>query len=164
MSEHRILAARFLTPLPEDDREPLDRIFVRDLVVMASIGVHAHERLAPQRIRVNVQLEVRLERGALQDSIAKVVSYEDIVTGVKRLTAEEHINLVETLAERIAELCLTDQRAVRVEVRVEKLDIEPDAESVGVEITRLASPPSAKVTQLSPPERRPRKAKSGGED
>jgi dihydroneopterin aldolase len=47
-----------------------------------------------------------------------------------------HINLVETLAERVAEICLVPDDARDVRVRVEKLDIVPDAAAVGVEIHR----------------------------
>jgi dihydroneopterin aldolase len=113
------------------------RVFVRDLVLPCAIGVHAHEQDAPQRVRVNVDLMVREDNRTLRDRIENVVSYEQIVDGVRALTAEGHINLVETLAERIAGLCLADGRVSRVRVRVEKLDIYAEAASVGVEIERV---------------------------
>jgi len=61
------------------------------------------------------------------------------VNGARALTSDGHINLVETLAERIAALCLADARVSSVRVRVEKLDIYEQADSVGVEIERLQS-------------------------
>ena len=54
---------------------------------------------------------------------------------IKRLAAGGHINLVETLAEAIADICVTDPRVREARVMIEKLDFEPDA-SVGVEIER----------------------------
>jgi dihydroneopterin aldolase len=114
----------------------LYRILVRDLVLKCLIGIHAHELLAPQRVRVNVEMAVFEQAGPLSDDIANVVSYEDVIEGIKRMLAEGHINLVETLAEKIADLCLGDARVASVRIRVEKLDVYAEAASVGIEIER----------------------------
>jgi dihydroneopterin aldolase len=114
----------------------LYRILVRDVVLKCLIGIHAHELLAPQRVRINVDMAVLEQAGPLSDDIANVVSYEDVIEGIKRMLAEGHINLVETLAEKIANLCLADQRVNSVRVRVEKLDVYAEAASVGIEIER----------------------------
>ena len=127
-----------LRPLARSGAEPsYRRVFVRDLVLTCAIGVHAHERDAPQRVRINVELMVREDERNLQDRIENVLSYEHIVDGVRAITEESHINLVETLAERIAGLCLADARVARGRVCVEKLDIYEEAASVGVEIERV---------------------------
>jgi dihydroneopterin aldolase len=114
----------------------LYRILVRDLVLKCSIGIHAHERLAPQRVRINVEMAVFEQAGPLSDDIANVVSYEDVIEGIKAMLAKGHINLVETLAENIAGLCLDDERVDSVRVRVEKPDVYAEAASVGIEIER----------------------------
>ena len=127
-----------LRPLARSGAEPsYRRVFVRDLVLTCAIGVHAHEHDAPQRVRINVELMVREDERNLQDRIENVLSYEHIVDGVRAITEESHINLVETLAERIAGLCLADARVARVRGCVEKLDIYEEAASVGVEIERV---------------------------
>lgn len=114
----------------------LYRILVRDLVLKCLIGIHAHELLAPQRVRINVEMAVLEQAGPSSDDIANVVSYEDVIEGIKRLLAEGHINLVETLAEKIASLCLVDSRVRSARIRVEKLDVYAEAASVGIEIER----------------------------
>jgi len=114
----------------------LYRILVRDLVLKCLIGIHAHELLAPQRVRINVDMSVLEQAGPLCDDIANVVSYEDVIDGIKAMLAEGHINLVETLAEKIAELCLVDERVETARIRVEKLDVYAEAASVGIEIER----------------------------
>lgn len=114
----------------------LYRILVRDLVLKCLIGIHPHELLAPQRVRINVDMAVLEQAGPLSDDIANVVSYEDVIEGIKRMLAEGHINLVETLAEKVAGLCLVDDRVASVTVRVEKLDVYAEAASVGIEIER----------------------------
>ncbi|MDP7543999.1 MAG: dihydroneopterin aldolase, partial [Alphaproteobacteria bacterium] len=73
---------------------------------------------------------------ATGDDIANVVSYEDVISGIKDLLARGHVGLVETLAEEIADICLDDGRVRVVRVRVEKLDVFDEAVSVGVEIER----------------------------
>jgi len=59
-----------------------------------------------------------------------------VVKKVEAILAEGHINLVETLCEKIAAACLKDRRVMAARVRVEKPDIIPNARSVGVEIER----------------------------
>lgn len=110
-------------------------VFVRDLVLDCSIGVHAHEKLGAQRVRINLDLAVREDR-PIGDNIGNVVCYEAIVLGIRALVAAGHVNLVETLAERIAAMCLDDPRVRTARIRVEKLDVFADATSVGVEIER----------------------------
>lgn len=120
-----------------DARNAIRHVFIRDLVLSCSIGVHRHERTNHQRIRVNIDLAVRDDRD-LDDDIGNVVCYEQITKGVREIVASRHIKLVETVAEEIAAMCLDDQRVRSVRVRVEKLDIVPDAASVGVELERFS--------------------------
>src|SRR5690606_20354497 len=86
----------------------LRRMFVRDLVLTCRIGVYRHERFGGQRVRVSVDLGVREE--PLADRLSDVVCYDRIVAAIRRIAAAEHVNLVETLAERIAAVCLEDPR------------------------------------------------------
>jgi len=124
-------------PLRLADAEySLRHVFVRDLVLEASIGVHRHEKRGRQPIRVNIDLTVD-DILPIEDRLDHVVDYEIIVAGVRSLVASGHINLVETLAERIAALCLSDRRVAAARVRVEKLEVVAEAVSVGVEIERL---------------------------
>lgn len=111
-----------------------DRIFVRGLVLPVAIGVYDEEQGITQKVRFTIEAAVATGVNAKQDMIAEVPSYDDLVGAVRAVIAEGHINLVETLAERIAERCLKDKRIVAVLVRVEKLERGPD--SVGVEIIR----------------------------
>ncbi len=111
------------------------KVFIRDLVLSCRIGVHQHERVANQRVRINLELAVE-DPGPIDDDLDKVVCYSEIMTGIRQVVGAGHINLVETLAERIAAMCLGDRRVRAVRVKVEKLDVFPEAESVGVEIER----------------------------
>jgi 7,8-dihydroneopterin aldolase/epimerase/oxygenase len=114
----------------------LRHVFVRDLEIMATLGIYEHEKTTPQRIIVNVDLSVQESEGPMSDDISHVVSYEIVVKKIEAIIAEGHVNLVETLAEKFAEACLRDKRVVAARVRIEKPDIIPNARSVGVEIER----------------------------
>jgi 7,8-dihydroneopterin aldolase/epimerase/oxygenase len=113
---------------------PLDRISVRDYTRLVEIGAFRSERGVTQRLRFNVVLEVSHHTAAQDDDVDKVISYDTITEAIETEIAAERINLLETLAERIAARCLADARAVRVFVRIEKLDRIPGA--LGVEIVR----------------------------
>jgi dihydroneopterin aldolase len=114
------------------------RVFVRDMVLQAAIGVYPHEHRGTQRIRVNVDLAVQ-ETGIGEDRLESVVSYELVVKRVQAIVAVGHTKLVESLAERIAASCLEDARVLRALVRVEKLDVFEAVGSVGVEVERCNS-------------------------
>ncbi len=124
----------------------LRHVFLRDMVLDASIGIHPHEHVATQRIRINVNLAVdddggrSLSRPAIgRDELSRVVDYERVAATVRLLVGTGHVKLVETLAERIAEACLQDRRVHLARIRIEKLDIFTDAASAGVEIERRQS-------------------------
>lgn len=125
-----------MTDIIANAGQGLRHVFIRDLVLSGSIGVYRHERETRQRVRINLDLAVFEGAADLTDSLRNVVCYETIANAVRALVAARHVNLVETLAERIAALCLDDARVRSVRVRVEKLDVFPDATSVGVEIER----------------------------
>lgn len=130
-----MLAARFMPArLAVEDR--FYRIRVRDLVLMANIGVYEQEHEAPQRVRINLELKVLRAGDPAADDIADVLSYDSLIAGIRRIVDAGHINLIETLADDIAALCLSDSRVVHATVGVDKLDVEPAAEAVGVEIER----------------------------
>ncbi|HEY7750031.1 MAG TPA: dihydroneopterin aldolase [Aestuariivirgaceae bacterium] len=115
----------------------LRHVFVRDLEIIALLGVHEHEKARAQRIIVNIDLSVRENSSRTEDAIKNVVSYEVVVRRVEQIVAQGHVHLVETLAERIADACLADERVLAARVRIEKPDIIPNARSVGVEIERI---------------------------
>ncbi len=117
------------------------RVLIRDLVLAARIGVWKREKLADQRVRVNVELlaarpDLLLAPDGRSGRRDRIIRYDTVVAGIRRLIAEGHVELCEQLAERIAALCLENRRVRLARVRVEKLDVYPDATSVGAEVER----------------------------
>ncbi len=111
-----------------------DRISLRDHVVMVDIGAFQQERGHRQRVRFNVVVEVASPETVIADDVDRILSYDRITDAISAELAAERVNLLETLAERVAERVLREPAARRVFVQIEKLDVGPYA--LGVEIVR----------------------------
>jgi 7,8-dihydroneopterin aldolase/epimerase/oxygenase len=114
-------------------RGGLRRIFVRGLELIGSIGIYEHEKRYEQRIVVSVDLAVDDHYDGHSDRIGDIYDYDEAIGAVKSIVAAGHVNLLETLAERIAEACLANPDVISITVRIEKPDILP------IEITRRRS-------------------------
>ncbi|WP_300039154.1 dihydroneopterin aldolase [uncultured Roseobacter sp.] len=113
---------------------PLDRISLRDHIVDVEIGAFQAERGVTQRICFNVVVEVRPLTGPIDDDVDRILSYDKVTEAIATELADERLNLLETLAERVAERILLEPQAERAFVRIEKLDRGSGA--LGVEIVR----------------------------
>jgi len=119
-----------------DAKHSIRHVFVRDLELDAHIGVYRHEKGRTQPIRINIDLTVREDTKRIDDELMNVVDYEQVVHQVRTIVDSGHLKLVETLAERIAQACLSDIRVLIARIRIEKLTAIEGARSVGVEIER----------------------------
>ncbi|MEM6696186.1 MAG: dihydroneopterin aldolase [Pseudomonadota bacterium] len=111
-----------------------DRISLRDHVVEAEIGAFQAERGRKQRLNFNIVVEVTAPGEPLDDDVDRILSYDKVTEAIALELQDERLNLLETLAERIAARVLLEPRALRIFVQVEKLDRGPGA--LGVEIVR----------------------------
>jgi len=111
-------------------------VLVRRLELNTMIGVHDEEKRAPQRVWVSLDLSVPEPGPSLSDRLEDVIDYGEIVRRTERIVQSGHVNLVETLAERVAAACFADPRVASVRVRIEKPDVIANAKAVGVEIVR----------------------------
>ena len=116
------------------EKEIPDRIFVRDYVLDCHIGVYDDEKDVTQKVSFSIEAAVASHVGSDRDDIVDVPSYDNLVGAVNDTLNAGHINLVETMAEQIADQVLKDARIVWTKVRIEKLERGPGA--VGIEILR----------------------------
>lgn len=136
MAQNENTTANILHMPFADATRSVRHIFVRDYVTDAEIGVWDHEKDTRQKVRINVDLSVQESNQHHEDQLQNVVCYNDIVTKIQGILSKGHINLVETLAENIAEIALQDDQVIGARVKVEKLEAVEGAASVGVEIER----------------------------
>lgn len=123
--------------------DPRDRISLRDHVVEVDIGAFQKERGHKQRVMFNVVVEVQPVTGPLNDDVDRILSYDRITEAIATELAAERLNLLETLAERVAERILAEPQAMRAFVRIEKLDVGPY--KLGVEIVRSRAEAALRV-------------------
>ncbi|NAZ35782.1 dihydroneopterin aldolase [Rubellimicrobium sp. CFH 75288] len=122
--------------MTQDHPSPLppDRIHLRDHIREVEIGAFQGERGRLQRLRFDLVAEVD-RQGPVEDDVDRILSYDCLTEAIDAALAEERVNLLETLAERIAAGILRHRAAARAHVRVDKLDRLPGA--LGVEIVRI---------------------------
>ena len=110
---------------------------IRRLLVDMFIGVHEHERHSKQRVAIDVELELDYPAEGFSKAVYKNVGcYETLVDKIKNLSKEGHVVLVETFADKIADIALDDERVISAAIHVEKLDVFSDCEAVGATIQK----------------------------
>jgi dihydroneopterin aldolase len=124
--------------MKEDDRKIVARytVIVHGLVLMCSIGIRREERQKLQRVRISVDLTASEAAAFPGEDRRQVINYEKVVAAIRAIAASGHIDLCEGFAERICIACFEDPRVAHLRVTVEKLDIFPEADSVGAIIER----------------------------
>jgi len=113
------------------------RIFLRNLTLSTSIGIHKAELEARQRLFINVELFLTPQADA-GDDIGQVLDYDKVRRGIVKLTEARHYNLQETLVEEIVALCFAQKGVLAVRVSTEKPDVYADCDGVGYEVFRVA--------------------------
>ena len=114
---------------------PTDRLSVTGIEAFGHHGVFDHERRDGQVFRVDLVLGLDTTAAAVSDDLADTVDYGGLVGRVRAAVETEPVDLIETLAQRIAEVCLTDERVRWTEVTVHKPHAPIDATFTDVALT-----------------------------
>jgi 7,8-dihydroneopterin aldolase/epimerase/oxygenase len=118
------------------------RLFLRNYVVDANIGIHAFEKEGAQRLALNVDLYVPLALSTPRhDRIHEVLDYDFIRLTIRHRIDQGHINLQETLVDDIARSLLAHPAVRAVRVASEKPDVYPDVDAVGIEVLHIKDAP-----------------------
>lgn len=112
------------------------KILINDLTLDAFIGIHDFEKKKKQKIAISLSLDVNDNISGIEHKIENFVSYEHIVADIKSILKSGHIDLLETLGEKIVDLCFTDERVMTIKLKLEKLEVFKETRSVGIEIFR----------------------------
>ena len=114
----------------------LDKLYIRDLLVRCIVGIYPDERREKQDVIINIVLHADLSKACLSDDIDDTVNYKTIKKNVLKMVQQSEYLLIERLAHEIAQIVLTDQNVLRVDVSIDKPGALRFARSVAVEITR----------------------------
>ena len=115
-----------------------DRIHIEQLEVFSRIGVPEEERATPQRLAVSISFWLYQEASALEDKIENTVNYSAVAEEAKSFVRDQSVNLIETLADRLAIHLLKTFPMQKVTVELRKFPLK-DAKYVSVTVTRAAS-------------------------
>ena len=114
----------------------IDTIRIEQLELDCLIGINPWERLTKQRITVDITMDVDLSAAGRSDSIRDTVDYRVVAKAVAEEVNSSSYKLVEALAARLAEICMTNERVQSVEVTLRKPGAIRNATAVGVTIRR----------------------------
>lgn len=114
----------------------MDIVFIRQLAVDMVIGVYDWEKQRTQTLLIDVELGTSISAAAAGDELAKTIDYAVVCQRITTELQRQPLELIETVAEQIATLLLNEFPAQAVRVSVEKPTAVPQAQSVGVRISR----------------------------
>ena len=114
----------------------MDRILLEGLRFDCIIGINDWERVAKQPVIIDLTLYADLSAAATSDDVEDTINYRTVSHNVRDFVEASNFNLVEKLADGVARVCLSDERVMRVDVRLRKPGALRLGRSVGLDITR----------------------------
>ena len=117
----------------------MDTIFLRDLKVETIVGIWDWERKIRQTVSIDLEMATDIRRAAASDSIDDTLNYKLVAKRVQQFVADSEFKLVETMAQKIAEVVLQEFEVPWIQVRVSKPGAIRNAKNVGVLIRRESS-------------------------
>jgi dihydroneopterin aldolase len=124
--------------MPNEPNPFSDRIHIEGLEVLTHIGVPAQERATPQLVIVSISLWPFHEARDITDKIENTVNYSVVAEETKNFICDQSVNLIETLADRLAMRLLKKFPIQKVTVEMRKFPLK-DARYVSVTVTRTVS-------------------------
>jgi 7,8-dihydroneopterin aldolase/epimerase/oxygenase len=114
----------------------MDKVFINNLKVYGILGIHAHEQRTIREIRINAVATTDITGAAQNDDIQQTINYSTLAKQITQFIEDNPWLTIEALIESLAAQILEDDRITSIWLRVEKPNAVPQADSVGVEITR----------------------------
>ena len=112
------------------------KVVIKNLILNIFIGIHDFEKKKKQRVRFNIELETNPHIKPSNKDFATIVDYETLVNKIKTLVKKQHHELLEELAENIFRIIFQNKLVKKANIKLEKLQIIKETESVGVDITK----------------------------
>lgn len=119
-----------------NDNPPADTIFLTELKIETVVGIWEWERKIRQTVSIDLEMGANIRRAAASDDIEDTLNYKGVAKRVQQFVADSAFQLVETMAEKIAEIILAEFDVPWVQVRVSKPGAIRGARDVGVLIRR----------------------------
>jgi len=112
------------------------KVNIKNLILKISIGLHDFEKKKKQRVRFNINITTDSNIKPDNNNLLSIVNYEDTIKKITSITKEKHHELLEDLAENIFDIIFKNKIVKKVSLKLEKLDIIKNTESVGIEVSK----------------------------
>ena len=112
------------------------KIIIKNLVLNIFIGIHNFEKKKKQKVRFNIEVITNPFVKPNNKDLKTILNYEEIINKIKNLVRKEHHELLEDLAENIFTIIFKNNLARKAKIKIEKLEIIKNSESVGVEFSK----------------------------
>ena len=112
------------------------KVIIKNLVLNIFIGIHNFEKKKKQRVRFNIEVVTNPNIKPNNKDLTTILNYEDLINKIKLLVKKQHHELLEDLAENIFEIIFQNRLVKKTSIKIEKLDIIKNSESVGIEFSK----------------------------
>ena len=112
------------------------KVVIKNLILNIFIGIHDFEKKKKQKVRFNIEVETNPNTKPSNKDFSTIVDYETLVNKIKTLVKKQHHELLEELAENIFKIIFQNKLVKKANIKLEKLHIIKESESVGVDITK----------------------------
>ena len=112
------------------------KVIIKNLILNIFIGIHNFEKEKKQRVRFNIEVITNPDIKPNNKDLSTILNYEDLINQIKLLVKKQHHELIEDLAENIFEIIFQNRLVKKTKIKIEKMDIIKNSESVGVEFSK----------------------------
>ena len=112
------------------------KVNIKNLILNISVGLHDFEKKEKQRVRFNIDISTDSNIKPDNTNLSSIVNYEDTINKIINVTKTKHHELLEDLAENIFDIIFKNKIVKKVKLKLEKLDIIKETESVGIEVSK----------------------------
>ena len=112
------------------------KVNIKNLILNISVGLHDFEKKEKQRVRFNIDISTDSNIKPDNTNLSSIVNYENTINKISDITKTKHHELLEDLAENIFDIIFKSKIVKKVKLKLEKLDIIKETESVGIEVSK----------------------------
>ena len=112
------------------------KVIIKNLILNIFVGIHNFEKKKKQRVRFNIEIITAPNVKPDNKDLSTILNYEEVINNIKTQVKKKHYELLEDLAENIFRTIFQNRIAKSINLRIEKLDIIKNSESVGIEFSK----------------------------
>ena len=112
------------------------KVIIKNLILNIFVGLHDFEKEKKQRVRINLEISSDGNLKPDNKNLQSIINYEEVINKISFIASKKHHELLEDLAENIFEIIFNYKIVKKIKLKLEKLDIIKETESVGIEITK----------------------------